>query len=353
MALLLTLSKTTAALLMLVTGFSRAFMVKLPSAHTSWHQDTYRQVAVDSDKMLVDEEPTVAMANRICPSVALVIPKGVRNMTARGSGFIVNGPAANKNTTYLVTAAHVAAPGYNVQVALGDQPDSPCSATLLARNLTLDLALLSFESSRLSQVPLPVSQTFPPVGASAYAFGFPATNLLRGPAMTSGIVCGISTGLGIPDLTTKYNETTYVLTDSGMSGGMSGGPLVDRTGSVIGVNALIRPDLRSLGNYAVSNKELQGFLDSAWQSKLETSGAKATSFRVVLFNDPMNKKERVSNVLQGVASLDSQTANNVMMKAHQTGRCTIKDGLERQSAESMCSIFQKEDVLVEVEQCEQ
>ena len=30
------------------------------------------------------------LARQVQPSVALVLPKGVRNMTARGSGFVVN-----------------------------------------------------------------------------------------------------------------------------------------------------------------------------------------------------------------------------------------------------------------------
>ena len=297
-------------------------------------------------------EPTVALANKIRPKVALVIPKGIRNMTARGSGFVVDGGPNSNSSTYIVTAAHVAPPGHGVDVVLGDHNPAQ-TATVLARNMTLDLALLSMETDpSTTTTSLTVSEDFPPVGTTAFAFGYPATNLQQGPAMTSGIVCGISNGLGIPvtDMS-LFNSTTYVVTDAGMSGGMSGGPLVDRTGTVLGVVALIRPDLRSLGNYAVSSKELQAFLNTAWsrESVASNVGKDTATYRVVLFNDPMNKKERVSSVLQSVASLNNEEANNVMMKAHRTGQSTIQDGLEQESAETMCAKLRNEDVLVEVE----
>ena len=56
------------------------------------------------------------------------------------------------------------------------------------------------------------------------------------------------------------DSIVFVVTDAAMSGGMSGGPLVNASGFVLGVNALIRPDLRALGNYAVSTQEVLAFL---------------------------------------------------------------------------------------------
>ena len=336
-------------------------------------------------------EPTVVLANQIRPKVALVIPKGVRNMTARGSGFVVqvgggdpnnhnssnnnnNSSSSSSSSTYIVTAAHVALPGHDVEVVLGgDNQKLAQTATVLARNMTLDLALLRIETTgrpstttattTTTNSALTISEDFPPVGTTTFAFGYPATNLQQGPAMTSGIVCGISNGLGMPDVVvtddstrmTPFNNstttTTYVVTDAGMSSGMSGGPLVDRTGTVLGVISLIRPDLRSLGNYAVSSKELQAFLKAAWSRESGTNnGSKdMATYRIVLFNDPMNKKERVASVLQSIASLDNEEANNIMMKAHRTGQSTVQDGLEQELAETMCAMLRKEDVLVEVE----
>jgi hypothetical protein len=40
-----------------------------------------------------------------------------------------------------------------------------------------------------------------------------------------------------------------------------GGPLVNNKGIVLGMNALVRPDLQALGNYIVSALECETFLE--------------------------------------------------------------------------------------------
>jgi len=297
----------------------------------------------------VEDEPAVRLANLVRPSVALVVPKGVRNMTTRGSGFVIDRAFDSKtNSTYIVTAAHVAVPGFGVDVVLGGQT---LGATVVARNTTLDLALLRTKEIKAAKG-LDVVSDFPDVGTRAYALGHPASNLQNGPAMTSGIVCGIANGFSIPETDAKdaSSTTTYIVTDAGMSFGMSGGPLVDRTGNVLGVNALVRPDLRALGNYAVSNRELKGFLESIERSETaDIASPTQNAYRVVLFNDPMNKKERVSSVLQSVAGFDEQQANRVMMEAHKTGRGIVQYDLEQDLADTLCLELRQQDVLVEVE----
>lgn len=290
-----------------------------------------------------EDEPAVRLAKAVRSSVALVLPKGVRNMTARGSGFCVEYPSS-QNSTYLITAAHVAAPGFDVQVILNNQT---AAATVVGRNVTLDLALLQTTPAIAGVRSLEIASEFPLVGTTTFALGYPAMNLLEGPAVTRGIVCGIANGFALPDSETLPTSTSFVVTDAGMSGGMSGGPLIDSTGTVVGVNALIRPDLRALGNYAVSSKELKSFLDSTQLSTSNGSSDKI-AYRVVLFNDPMNKKERVASVLQTTARLNETTANQVMMQAHKTGRGVVAE-LEGNVAEALCLALRKQDVLVEVE----
>jgi S1-C subfamily serine protease len=308
---------------------------------------------------LLGADVPLNVARLVQPSVALVTPKGVRNMTARGSGFVLNGfnetsttaTATATNTTeeytYIVTAAHVAAPGYGIELSLGDET---YPAVVVARNLTLDLALLRTETLVKGVQGLTLAKDIPEVGTVAYAHGYPASRL-RGPAMTSGIVCGIADGLGVPDSmsreTSSTDETTFVVTDAAMSGGMSGGPLVDSNGNVLGVIALIRPDLRALGNYAVSAQEVIGFLESISLNEEESSSD--NGYRVWLFNDRMNKKERVSSVLTSVASLDEDMADQVMMQAHRTGRGIVGNYTDRGAAETMYTALRDEDLLVELE----
>ena len=90
---------------------------------------------------------SINIANKVHPSVALVIPIGVRNMTSRGSGFVIDGKEFNLDepnlSTYLITAAHVAAPGYDIELTFGT--DKTIAAVVVHRNQTLDLALLKIK----------------------------------------------------------------------------------------------------------------------------------------------------------------------------------------------------------------
>jgi S1-C subfamily serine protease len=319
----------------------------------------------------------ITVASKVQPSVALVTPMGVRNMKSRGSGFVVDLPSSSYNAaadgtnyTYLITAAHVAAPGYDICLSFPPNDTTERKATVMARNQTLDLALLRIQADEIAAKlnSLSLALHLPPVGTTAFAHGYPASRL-RGPAMTTGIVCGIADGLGLPDDSINnstaalqqqlgnqfFNDTTtFVVTDAAMAGGMSGGPLTDSRGTILGVNALIRPDLRALGNYAVSAQEVRFFLNAY----LESSNANNTSnsnkqqqvqYQVLLFNDPMNKKQRVASVLEGVAKMNNETANKVMMQAHTTGSGIIQSFQDRSQADELCQALKNQDLLVEVQ----
>jgi len=342
----------------------------------------------------------ISVAQQVQPSVALITPIGVRQMKSRGTGFVMDPKLVHgggkvedddKEYTYFITAAHVAAPGYDIQVTLmnnnnastenGQPQYSNYNATVLGRNQTLDLALLRIQNNNTSTKmpqPLEIATEIPLVGTLTFAHGYPASRL-QGPAMTNGIVCGIANGLGLPsdtpfysagqdeeekDSTTRKDNnktttsgsmdtTTFVVTNAAMAGGMSGGPLTDADGKVLGVNALIRPDLRALGNYAVSAQEVLLFLkqqqeQSAKSISMSDVNEKDRIYSVYLFNDPMNKKERVSNILQSVVNVTGDAANDIMMEAHRTGRAEVSKFAQRDEAEHLCQALKQEDLLVEV-----
>ena len=417
--------------------------------------DAAKTEATDSSaNMFMQANFGVRVSRTVHPSIVLVTPTSVRDQKSRGSGFIidktellnadsriltgsnsddkhenvgiVNEQSSNDDEIYIVTAAHVAAPGLDIQVSLlseGSRSDENRfvrrKATVVGRDVNLDLALLrvncTHEAEAFSQQDepsLPSSLfaglqlyqendhrgTFgsrngspgpPEVGTLAFSHGFPASRV-RGATMTLGIVCGIAYGLGLPDQdnnngssnhnsnsTQNSNDsmtnstsvadaasngesTSFVVTDAAMSGGMSGGPLTDIHGRVMGVNALIRPDLRALGNYAVSVMELRAFLatmgkqlhEEQEQLNAEYQNGEQSStmvYHVVLYNDRFNKRERVSKILQTIAALSVENSTAVMMEAHTAGRGIVRTCSTVDEARSLCQSLREQDVLVEVE----
>lgn len=67
-----------------------------------------------------DNDLGVQVAQHVQPHVVLVSPKGVRNMTARGSCFVMVDLLLNEQAppgkVWILTAAHVTSPGYSIQV---------------------------------------------------------------------------------------------------------------------------------------------------------------------------------------------------------------------------------------------
>ena len=330
----------------------------------------------------------VQVAQMVQPHVVLVTPQGVRNRTARGSGFVLqttdllptNHPAETAGTSiWIVTAAHVTPPGYSIQVSWPLHMDTPDAgentptrkvpATVVSRNTTLDLALLQVEARDMDNDIFTTGglalyeMEVPPVGTLVFAHGYPASRL-RGPAMTSGIVCGIADGLGIPNdpdpddpddrREDKVDATTYVVTNAATSGGMSGGPLVDRNGRVVGITALIRPDLLALGNYAVSSLELVTFLQEAKArlgnaTRTNATTKLPTTTILWLYNDRMNKKERVASILNQIAGMNDTLAEQIMMQAHTTGRGNVGIFSTLDEAAALGQALRDQDLLVEWE----
>lgn len=387
------------------------------NAHRTYPTRPRHRGALGVASMSLSPDFAISVADAVIPSVASVEPVGVRNVTSRGTGFVVDFAAAaaftaNENTgemegddressaVYLLTAAHVASPGTKLSVSFPPLPSAvdpsgdtaapeTFPASLVGRDTSSDLALIRIDlpsgdgASKVPPKPLRFAEAdHPSTGTLAFACGFPSGMTGGSCAMTMGIVCGLSSGAegvapwivgkqrgGGENVTSATNATddgdgdamfrdvTFVVTDASMAPGMSGGPVADATGAVLGMCALVRPDLRALGNYAVSAKNCREFLERMERSTIGEQGVPA-GFRVVLFNDRMNKRARVAQILRDVAKMDEVEATSVMMAAHTRGRGVLKefyveDGVAaddaRGRADELCESMRKEDVLVEVE----
>ena len=180
------------------------------------------------------EEPVVAVAEAVAPSVVLVIVPG----TAQGSGIVLD------NDGRVVTNAHVVDEAEEVQVLLPS--GRLVEGTVLGADVRRDVAVVQLaETDESVKV-----ATFAPsdrirVGQLAVAVGSPFE---LSQTVTAGIVSAV--GRVVPSYgcqvggarSAKCADVSMLQTDAPINPGNSGGPLADRTGRVIGMNTSIRTE---------------------------------------------------------------------------------------------------------------
>lgn len=143
----------------------------------------------------------------------------------RGSGFFVA-------REYILTANHVLPSSSRANIVMND--GSQLSATVVARDLEHDLALLKSDSKSNRFLRL---QDFKKVriGQEVYLIGDPLGS--GGNSVKFGIVSFIPSSLE-----SSFEKATRI--DANGAGGMSGGPVVNPLGRVIGIiNARTRGDV--------------------------------------------------------------------------------------------------------------
>ena len=139
-----------------------------------------------------------------------------------GSGFIIDAEG------YILTNAHVVADADEVVVRMADSP-AEFKARVVGTDLQTDIALLKIDGRNLPVAPLGGARTLKPgewVAAIRSPFGFANT-------ITAGIVS--ATERALPN----ENYVPFIQTDVAVNPGNSGGPLLDVSGHVVGINSQI------------------------------------------------------------------------------------------------------------------
>ena len=139
-----------------------------------------------------------------------------------GSGFIIT------TNGYIVTNAHVVENAEKLTVIMhsGEEYD----AKLVGADKTSDIAVLKIEQGGLTALPLGDSDQLR-VGEFVFAIGDPVESELHG-SVTFGIISALSRRVTIEGYT-----NTYLQTDAAINLGNSGGPLINMSGNVIGMNS--------------------------------------------------------------------------------------------------------------------
>jgi len=211
-------------------------------AGARWGQPQPTSVAALPDLLQVagkaplasEEETNVRIYREASPAVANIVTRTVEYdffygpvpQAGAGSGFVIDAQG------HILTNFHVVAGAQQIDVFLGDRSQYP--AKVVGGDARADIALLKIDTRGKALKTLPlgdssVLQVGQRVLAIGNPFGFQST-------LTTGVVSALGR-------TVRTSETTFIdeaiQTDAAINRGNSGGPLLNSSGQVIGINSAI------------------------------------------------------------------------------------------------------------------
>jgi len=145
---------------------------------------------------------------------------------ATGSGFVIDADGL------LLTNAHVVAGATDIRVTFSDERTVP--ALVVGKDEDTDLALLRVDPEELDLNPLELGgsasmQVGDPTVAIGNPFGLDRT-------LTTGVVSAMQRRIVAPS---GFSIDNVIQTDAALDPGNSGGPLLDASGRVVGINSQI------------------------------------------------------------------------------------------------------------------
>ena len=190
---------------------------------------------IDAAGLDFAERRIVGVYDRVSPSVVSITTQVMRpdfffNVVPEegsGSGFVLD------KDGHILTNYHVIEGAERIEVAFGDQLSAP--ADIVGYDARNDVAVLkvNLPPAALEPVVLGESDNLQ-VGQWAIAIGNPFGQFGR--TLTTGVISALGRTLQGPD---GRSISDVIQTDAAINKGNSGGPLLDSSGRVIGINSAI------------------------------------------------------------------------------------------------------------------
>ena len=158
---------------------------------------------------------------------------------------------------YIVTNNHVIDGASSIRVSgVNGQMEPALSATVIAKDVRNDLAIIKINDSRFSgfgAIPYAIRTSSAAVGENIWVLGYPLTQYLGNEIkVTNGIISSKSGYQG--------DITTYQIS-APVQPGNSGGPLFDKNGNILGIVNAGVPGAENVG-YAIKTSYLFNLLDA-------------------------------------------------------------------------------------------
>jgi S1-C subfamily serine protease len=194
---------------------------------------------------LSQNDAIVRVATLVKPSVVTITTSGLSGLSpfsvpssGAGSGFIITADGLILTNNHVVTGAST------LTVTLDDTRQM--AATVVATDTVRDLALVKINASGLTPVTLGDSSKVQ-VGQLAIAIGSPLGTFTD--SVTQGIISGTNRSITVGDQATRTEESLsgLIQTDAAINPGNSGGPLLDASGSAIGIITATASDAQGVG----------------------------------------------------------------------------------------------------------
>ena len=170
-----------------------------------------------------------------------------------GSGLILTASG------YILTNRHVVEGSQTLSVALENGKSYP--AKLIETSNDNDLALIKIDVTGLTAAHIADSSKIQ-VGQTALAIGSPLGTYTE--TVTRGIISGLGRTVTVRDDSTGRPVTlnNLIQTDAAINPGTSGGPLIDATGAVVGLNTAVSSTAQGLG-FAIPINDAKTLIDKA------------------------------------------------------------------------------------------
>lgn len=158
--------------------------------------------------------------------------RGQRTQSSAGSGVVID------KRGVVLTNAHVVASATNITVTFDD--DRQLNADIIGLAEDLDLAVL--------RIPVQPDLKVASIGTSAdLILGEPVVAIGNPFGLGHTVTTGVVSAVRRPLETDARVFQDFIQTDASINPGNSGGPLLNATGSLIGITTAIRPDAQGIG----------------------------------------------------------------------------------------------------------